>query len=134
MAQRSRRILTWKRMALPLTNAVAVEKGELICIDTATGLFDKGGVSTTLLPVGYADEDLTGDGTVLLHVTLFDEKRLHVWDNDTGTPVTAADIGSDAYIVDERSVSSSSATNTRSVAGRIFGVTSEGVIIDPSGV
>lgn len=41
--------------------------------------------------------------------------------------ITLADIGSDAYGVDDQTVAKTSATNTRSVVGKIFDVDDQGV-------
>lgn len=40
---------------------------------------------------------------------------------------TAADIGSDCYIVDDQTVAKTNGTNTRSVAGKIMDVDAQGV-------
>ena len=44
--------------------------------------------------------------------------------------ITLADIGADCYIVDDQTVAKTSATNTRSVAGKVFDVDAEGVWVD----
>lgn len=117
--------------ALPLTSAAVAVKGEICCIDTSTGKFAVGAASTTLLPVGYFTESVTGDGTTLTACRLFQEGKLHWFDNDTGTPVASTDIGNECYIKDGRTVSMSSAGSTRSKAGRVWGIsTTDGVLIE----
>ena len=44
-----------------------------------------------------------------------------------GDAITQADIGSDCYGVDDQTVAKTSATNTRSVVGKIFDVDAQGV-------
>lgn len=113
---------------LALTNAVAVEKGEMACVDTATGLLTKGAASLTLKPIGYFDESGTGDGSTKFRVELFEGFWGHWWDNDTGTAVVATDFGSACWIKDDRTVSGSS--TGRSPAGIVWGVdTLEGVLV-----
>lgn len=133
MAQRMKRIETWGYAEFVLTNAVAVEKGEMVCLDTSTaGEVTKGAVSATLRPIGYADSDLTGDGTLKLRIQLFKEIRLHWWDNDTGTAVAATDIGDVCYIEDDRTVTA--ATTGRSIAGRVWGIdATNGVLVEMLG-
>jgi len=132
MTARMTRNEAWSYLEAPLTNAVAVERGELAVIDTATGLLDKGGVSLTLSPIGYFEEDGTGDGATNFRVRLFREIRVHRWENDTaGTPVVATDFGSPCYILDERTVSGSDGAGTRSSAGTVFGVDTSGVTVLP---
>ena len=133
MTARMTRNETWKYFEHPLTNAVAVERGEMAVIDTATGLLTKGSTSTTQRPIGYFEADTTGDGVTNVRVRLFDEIRIHYWDNDTGgTPVVAAGIGGVCYILDDRTVTGASAG--ASVAGRVWGIsTLNGVAVEMLG-
>ena len=133
MTARMTRNEAWGYFEHPLTNAVAVERGELACIDTATGLLTKGATSLTLRPIGYFETDGTGDGTTTFRVRLFDEIRVHWWDNDTGgTPVVAADVGNLCYVLDDRTVTGD-ATGA-SAAGRVWGVnTLNGVAVEMIG-
>lgn len=51
------------------------------------------------------------------------------YDNDTGTAVVAANVGSDCYILDDHTVTGSSTGN--SVAGRVWQVDSvKGVLVE----
>lgn len=129
MVARMTRNEAWAYFEGVLTNAVSVERGEMACLDTTTGLVTKGAPSLTLRPIGYFDGDLVGDGVLTVRVRLFEEIRLHWWDNDTaGTPVVAADIGSLCFILDDRTVSGDS--TGRSVAGRVWAVnTINGVLV-----
>ncbi len=128
MTERMTRNEVWGWFEHPLTNTEVVEKGEMACFDTATGLLTRGAVSLTLRPIGYFEDNVTGDGTTNVRIRLFDDVRLHWWANDTGTPVVAADIGSLAYIFDDRTVTGDS--TGASVAGRVFAVnTVNGVMV-----
>lgn len=127
----------WGWAEIPLTAAETGEKGELVCIDTATGLLRMGAAGVaTLRPIGTLDNGngvTTGDGTTLVRVKLFDEIRIHWFDNDTGgTPVVAADIGSLAYVFDKRTVTGDSVGNAP--AGRVWAINSlYGVAIEAVG-
>ncbi len=123
MTERMTNNEAWSYNGFVMTDTITFEKGEMACLDTATGLLTKGAVSLTLIPVGYFDESGTGDGVAEVRVRLFKELRLHWWDNDSGgTPVVATDIGTLCFILDDRTVSADS--TGRSVAGRVFGVNS----------
>lgn len=111
-----------KAISLPLTNAVAVDHNYIACVDTTTGKLTNGGTSTTLLPIGYFRDAATGDGTTVVTVDLFDNVVCHFFDNDTGSPVAADDIGSTCYIKDTGTVSMDS--TGRSIAGIVFQVDS----------
>ncbi len=126
----------WGWFEHPLTTAQTAEKGEIACLDTATGLLAVGAAGVaTLRPIGYFDVETltTGDGTTKVRVRLFDEIRVHWFANDSGgTPVVAADVGSLCYIFDKVTVTGASAGN--SVAGRVWAVNATyGVAFEPVG-
>lgn len=123
MAQRATLKRSISRVSIPLANAVQAEKGQAAFIQTTSGEATVGSTSTTLVPIGYFDEDLLGDGTLEVKIRLFREVILHFFNNDTGTAIVAADILQDCFFVDSETVS---ADNTgRSVAGRTWIVSSE---------
>lgn len=129
MTDRMTRNERWEYAQFVLANTIVVEKGKMACLDTSSGEATNGAVSTTLRPIGYWDESITGDGTAEVRVRLFDHLRLHWWDNDTGTAVDAADIGSLCFILDETTVSADS--TSRSVAGRVYAINAtNGVLVD----
>ena len=132
MVARMTRNEAWGYFEHPLTGAAVAERGELACIDTATGLLVLGATSATLLPIGYFDEDATGDGTTNVRVRLFRDIVIHWWANDGATAVVAADIGSLCYVLDERTVTGD-ATGA-SAAGRVWAVnTTNGVAVEMIG-
>lgn len=115
-----------------LTNLAVAEKGKLACIDTATGLLVLGATSATLKPIGYFDDNLTGDGTAQVRVRLFREVRLHWWDNDGATAVVAADVGSPCYILDDQTVTGD--PTGASAAGIVWAVNAtHGVLVEMVG-
>ncbi len=129
MPERTTRIEAWSFADLVVTDTVVFSKGEMACWDTSTGLIVKGQASTTLRPIGHFFENGTGDGVVVYSIRLFKELRLHWWDNDAGpNDVEAADIGSDVYIVDEKTVGT--LATGRSVAGVAWAINSRyGVLV-----
>lgn len=95
------------------------------------GLAVNGRTATGLMTVGIAEETVDNtngpDGAVSIKV-----RRGELWrfDNSAGADqITLADVGNDAYIVDDSTVAKTSATNTRSVAGKIRDVDAQGVWI-----
>ncbi len=113
-----------------------VYKNGLACIDTSTGLVAKGFASTTLIPIGfYMQDQLTAAGGTV-EVLLFNEITAAYYANSTSTDLIAvAQIGSNAFVVDDQTVAKTSATNTRSVAGFIWGVDAvKGVLVAINGL
>jgi hypothetical protein len=115
--------------AVPLAADAVAYLGALICRDSAdAGLGTPGKVSTTLRPIGVAQEhvDNSGgaDGAVSVRV------RRGTWrfkNSAAGDAITAADVGATAYVVDDETVAKTNGTNTRSAAGRIEDVDAAGV-------
>lgn len=64
------------------------------------------------------------------NITVDALKGTYLCDNDAGDPIAAADVGNDAYITDDQTVCKTSASNTKSIAGKIVKVTPEGVFVD----
>jgi hypothetical protein len=132
---RKQRLISTKQLSIILTTALVAYDGALACIDRTTGRLRPGGVNANLLPVGTflgcGEEGFTGDGTKKVAVRLHKE-IVGMWlVNDGAAPVTAAHIGSLCYILDDQTVSSSSDTGARSVAGRVWDVSAtKGVFVE----
>lgn len=129
MAERNVKMEEWGAAEYVLTNAAVAEKGKMACLDVSTNSEVKpGAVDTDLIPLGIFDQTLTGDGTKKVRVRLFHPLRLFWWTNDGTNPVTANDVGSDCYIVNDTTVSILS--TGRSKAGKVFAVdTVKGVLV-----
>jgi len=119
----------WGRHQFKLANGEVAEKGKLACGDTSTGKVVAGKASTTLIPIGWFLEDLTGDGTKLVNVELFQEIRAAWWDNDTdGTPAVEADTFNEIYILNDTTMTMDATGHSK--GGRILGVDSvKGVLV-----
>lgn len=130
MTERMVREAHWGYIALPLKSGELAEKGKLACIDTGDGgKIVKGRTAAGLIPFGVFQETLTGDGTKTVKIRLFAEIRALWWNNDSGgTPVTAADVGTIAAIVDDQTVSADD--TGRSAAGLVLAVdAAKGVLV-----
>lgn len=119
----------WGYIPMVLKSGEVAEKGHLACLDTTqSGKVVNGATSTTLIPFGIFQENLTGDGVKKISIKLFQEIKPHWWDNDTGTPVVAADIASPCFIKDSHTVSGDD--TGRSFAGIVLAVsTAKGVLV-----
>nr|WP_298099757.1 hypothetical protein [uncultured Shinella sp.] len=92
--------------------------GQAVPMSTALNLKGAGRVERRVDNTGGA----AGAKSVEIYAGIFR------FDNSTaGDAITKADIGSDCYGVDDQTVAKTSATNTRSVAGKVFDVDADGV-------
>lgn len=133
MTERARKVTKISRVSIVLENAVQAEKGQMALIDTTSGEVTEGSTSVNLIPIGNFTENLLGDGSLEVIVDLFKEVTLHWFDNDGGgTPVVAADLLQDCFVLDSATVSGD---NTgRSVAGRTWALnTIDGVGVEMVG-
>ena len=114
---------------VPVAAGVKIFNGALVVVD-ATGYGRPGRVSTTDKALGRATEtvDNTAGAAGDLAVTV--ETGVFAYGNSAAADLVARkDIGANAYIVDDQTVALTDGTATRSVAGKIFDVDSDGVWI-----
>jgi hypothetical protein len=131
--KRMTRETRFKHKAFPLAASTKVYQGGIACLDTSTGDVTKGAASTTLKKIGEFDETVdnsSGSAGALYAMVNLDREVVARWyDNDTGTAVVAANVGSDCYILDDHTVTGASSGN--SVAGRVWAVDSFfGVLVE----
>jgi|LULX01.1.fsa_nt_gb hypothetical protein len=114
----------------PLTAGAQVYAGGLVVSDSATGFSKAGATGTGLVARGVAQETVVGsavDGDVRVTV----RRGWHSFDNSAGADeITRMHLGQTAYIVDDETVALTDGTATRSAAGEIVDVDSDGVWID----
>ncbi len=116
-------------LAVPVAANARIRAG-VIVVANASGFAVEGSTATGLTYLGRAEEavDNTGgsDGAVLVSVR---RGKQFKWANDGSDPVTQASLGKTAYIVDNQTVAKTNGSSTRSAAGIVFGVDSDGVWI-----
>lgn len=114
----------------PVAANVRIYGGSIAAINAA-GFVVPGSTSPTLKSAGVAERraDNTGGAAGDIRVRL--RKGPHRFTNSAAADaITLADLGADCYIVDDQTVAKTHATNTRSVAGKVFDVDAEGVWVD----
>jgi len=124
MAERLRNVKTISRIERALKNAASAEKGNVACIDTADGSLVPGAVSATLVPIGYFEDTLVGDGVTLIGVTLFAEIECAVMINSSVGPVADSDMLKTTYLHSSFEVSMTA--TGKSALGRVWGVIGSG--------
>lgn len=114
----------------PVKAAVKIFAGALVALD-ASGDAAPGSTATGLVAAGRAEEQVDNsagdDGDLTVRVS----KGVFRYANSaSGDLITRAEIGDDCYIVDDQTVAKTSATDTRSIAGKIVDVDSLGVWVE----
>lgn len=109
-----------------LANAKVYAGG--IAVLTSTGVARAAITGTGLKCIGYFEDSYDNTGGIDNAVTASVKKDVLLCVNSTSTDaLTAADINSICYLVDDQTVAKTNGTNTRSAAGRVVDVTAEGV-------
>lgn len=103
-----------------LANSEEVEKGDVACIDLASGQAVLAQEAADLIPVGRFDEAMTGNGTALVKVALFSPKRIHFFAQDGDDPVAVGDTLGPCYFTGANTVGVPSDTSGVSMAGRVW--------------
>jgi hypothetical protein len=114
----------------PVAATTKIFAGSLVCLNAA-GNAVPGSTSTTLKARGVAQEQVDNLAGAAGAVRVESRRGVFPFANSTSTDeITRADIGASAYIVDDQTVAKTSGTNTRSVAGVIRDVDSDGVWVE----
>lgn len=107
-----------------------VNMGAIACLN-ASGLLVPGATATGLKAVGRARAtyDNTG-GSAQAFKCAVESGIFHYFNSAAADLIAVADIGADAYIVDDQTVAKTDGTGTRSVAGKIIDVDTTGVWVE----
>ncbi|BBL70334.1 hypothetical protein [Methylogaea oryzae] len=111
---------------VPVATAVHIYAGALVAAN-ATGYATPGATSTTLTYLGRAEENVNNTGADGAKTVKVRRRKAFKWLNSGADAVTQASLGKTCYIVDDQTVAATNGTNTRSAAGIVVGVDSDGV-------
>lgn len=119
-----------KQLNDPVAANVKIYAGSLVCLD-ASGNAVPGSTSATLKARGLAQEQVDNTGGAAGALRIETRRGTFQFANSAAADqIARADIGAQCYIVDDQTVAKTSATNTRSVAGVIRDVDSDGVWVE----
>ena len=131
-AERDTRRRNGDQMSYPVAAATKIFAGAIVCISTASGYATKGATATTLRAVGIADETADNSGGAAGDVQV--KTRADGWfrfANSASTDQLAlADVGANCYVVDDQTVAKTDGSSTRSLAGKVRDVDTDGVWIE----
>lgn len=129
-ADRNTQMKDGELVSLPVAAAKKIFAGALVAAD-ASGYVTPGAVATTLTYLGraeaLADNSAGANGAISVLVR---RKKAFKFANFATDLVTQADLGKVCYIVDDQTVAKTSATSTRSAAGKVIAVDTDGVWVE----
>lgn len=108
--------------------ATKIFKGALVVNDA--GVMAPGRTATGLIALGVARDTYDNTSGAAGAIMGEADNGTYIFKNSAGgDEIVAADVGKDCYIVDDQTVAKTSATNTRSIAGKVFSIESTGVAV-----
>jgi len=119
-----------KLISVPVAATKKIFAGSLVAAN-ATGFATPGAVAATLTYLGRAEETVDNtagaDGAKVVRVA---RGQSFKFANHGADLVTQASLGKVCYIVDDQTVAATSGTGTRSAAGIVVGLDSDGVWVE----
>jgi hypothetical protein len=114
-------------ISVPVAAGVKIYAGALVAV-SATGLATPGITATTLTYLGRAEEQIDNTaGAASAKSVLVRRGEAFKFANLAADLVTQASLGKLCYIVDDQTVALTNGVGTRSAAGIVLGVESDGV-------
>lgn len=132
MARRTHQRTIKRLRVTPKSGQVCV-RGQRAHANTADGLvYATPSTITTLIPIGYFTEDMTGDDVLTTVVELFEEIKVDGWDNAAEpNDVQASDVFTEVYLADGTTVTTDSTSHSK--AGRVMFI-EDGIVYVQAGL
>lgn len=114
-------------ISAPVAASTVIYAGALVCAD-ASGNAVPGATATTLTYLGRASEHVDNSAGSAGDVSIaIDHGKAFAFKNSGADAVTQVSLGKPCYIVDDETVAATDGTSSRSAAGKVIGIDSEGV-------
>lgn len=114
-------------VTLPVAASKLIYAGAIVARDSS-GNATPGATATTLLGMGRAEVRADNSTGSAGDITVDVRRGVFRFANSAAADaITRAEIGTSCYIVDDQTVAKTSGSSTRSVAGTVFDVDSDGV-------
>jgi hypothetical protein len=118
-------------LGFPVKTNVKIYAGALVVLDG--GYAAPGKTATGLVAIGRCDEAADNSSGANGAISALVKRGVFKFGNSAaGDLIAQADVGADCYIVDDQTVAKTNGTNTRSVAGKIIAVDTDGVWVKVS--
>jgi len=111
----------------PVAADTKIWQGALVVMEGGVAM--PGKTALSLVVLGIAEETVDNSGGIAGAKKVTARRRTIRLVNLASDALTEADIGKDAYLVDDQTVAKTAATNTRSVAGKVIDVDAVGAWI-----
>lgn len=111
---------------VPVAASTTIHAGALLALD-ANGYATNAATSTTQKALGLAEESVANTGANGAKNVRVRFGTFKFVNSSAGDAIVQADCGSLAYIVDNQTVAKTNGSSTRSIAGRVMRVDSDGV-------
>lgn len=126
-ADRNTPMMDGELIAVPVATNVKIYAGALVVANSG-GYAAPGSVATTLTYLGRAEESVDNTGGANGAKTVQVRRRkAFKFKNHAADAVTQAELGKLCYVVDDETVAKTHGTNTRSAAGTVVGIETDGV-------
>lgn len=109
---------------VPMKGSTTLYQGALVVMDSSLAV--PGRTATGLTAVGISEATIVNsgaDGAARASV----KRGVFKFANHGADAVVAGDVGQNCYIIDDQTVAKTSASSTRSIAGKVIDVDSDGV-------
>lgn len=116
------------RWTYPLAAGVKIYQGGMVALKAGYAI--PGKTEAGLVALGRAEETVDNTNGAAGDVSVPAERGTFYYANAAADPVTQADVGKQAYIVDDETVAKTSDTDKRSPAGTVRAVDAGGVWIE----
>jgi hypothetical protein len=117
-------VVEFEMLSTPVNGGATIFGGAIVCVD-AQGMANEGSDTAGLTVLGKAfvgtkvDNSAGSDGDKQVTTLQSNGRKLYVYDNDTGSPVTQADYLQNVYVFDDHTVAHSTVHSI--VAGKFMG-------------
>jgi hypothetical protein len=117
-----------KVLVLPAGAGKKIYAGALVAVNA--GYAEPASTATGLIAAGRAEESVDNTNGAAGAVSVRVRRGVFKYKNKSDDAVTQAEVLTDCYIVDDETVAKTNGTNTRSKAGRVIAVDSDGVWVE----
>lgn len=118
-------------VVIPVEADTKIYAGSIVCANAA-GNAVPGSTAVGLKCIGRAEEQADNTSGVAGDITVRVMRGVFKYKNSGADPVDAAGLYGDCYIVDDETVAATDGAGTRSRAGKVLGVDTDGVWVEIS--